>query len=159
MAILPDVLQPNLRIVFCGSAAGTQSARAGAYYAGRGNRFWETLFQVGLTPRRLEPREFRALLAYGIGLTDLAKIACGPDDSLSSKDDDIAGLWAKMARFAPRVLAFNGKRAASVFLGRSVAYGLQPERIGATTLFVLPSTSGAARRWWDVSHWHELARQ
>lgn len=158
VAILPDVLQPNLRVVFCGSAAGTQSARAGAYYAGRGNRFWETLFEIGLTPRRLEPQEFRSLLAYGIGLTDLVKTAFGPDGSLSSEDDDIAGLRAKIERFAPRMLAFNGKRAARVFLGRSVAYGRQPERIGATVLFVLPSTSGAARRWWDVSHWEALGQ-
>jgi G:T/U-mismatch repair DNA glycosylase len=41
VAILPDVLQPDLKVVFCGTAAGTQSAQAGAYYAGRGNYFWE----------------------------------------------------------------------------------------------------------------------
>ena len=32
--ILPDVLAPGLRVVFCGTAPGTASARAGAYYAG-----------------------------------------------------------------------------------------------------------------------------
>jgi double-stranded uracil-DNA glycosylase len=30
-----------LKVVFCGTAAGTQSAQAGTYYAGRGNYFWD----------------------------------------------------------------------------------------------------------------------
>ena len=41
VVILPDVLQPDLKVVFCGTAAGTQSAQAGTYYAGRGNYFWD----------------------------------------------------------------------------------------------------------------------
>ena len=60
--VLPDVLGPGLRIVFCGSAAGAVSARVGAYYAGPGNRFWPTLHRVGLTPRLLAPAEFRTVL-------------------------------------------------------------------------------------------------
>ena len=35
--VLPDVLGPGLRIVFCGMAAGDRSAREGAYYADPGN--------------------------------------------------------------------------------------------------------------------------
>ncbi len=58
----------------------------------------------------------------------------------------------------PRIVAFTSKRTAGEFLGRPVEYGLQPEQVGSTMLFVLPSPSGAARRWWDVSYWRELAR-
>lgn len=159
MFVLPDLLQLDLKVVFCGTAAGTQSAQAGAYYAGHGNRFWDTLFEIGLTPYKLEPHEFRSLLAYDVGLTDLVKINCGSDDALRAIDFDIEGLRAKIECFAPQVLAFNGKRAAREFLGRPVEYGQQPECLGMTTLFVLPSTSGAARRWWDVSHWEQLARR
>jgi len=148
-----------LKAVFCGTAAGTQSAQAGAYYAGRGNYFWHTLFETGLTPCKLEPHEFRSLLTYDIGLTDLVKVEYGPDDALQTSSFDVDGLRAKIERFAPQTLAFNGKRAAKEFLGRPVAYGPQPEHVGATALFVLPSTSGAARRWWDVSHWERLARR
>ena len=56
--MLPDVLEPNLRVVFCGTAAGSASARAGAYYAGPGNSFWRTIHAIGLTPRQLRPQEF-----------------------------------------------------------------------------------------------------
>ena len=38
-------------------------------------------------------------------------------------------------------------------------FGVQVERIGATQLFVAPSTSGAANAFWDVEIWHELARR
>ena len=156
--VLPDVLGPGLRIVFCGSAAGAVSARVGAYYAGPGNRFWPTLHRVGLTPRLLAPAEFRTVPEYGIGLTDLCKTESGADSGLSREADDAAALAAKIARLRPAVLAFNGKRAAGVFLDvASIDYGAQPRRIGETAIHVLPSTSGAARRWWDETFWRRVA--
>ena len=157
--VLPDVLGPGLRIVFCGSAAGAASARAGAYYAGPGNRFWPTLHRVGLTPRLLAPAEFRTVRRYGIGLTDLCKTESGADSGLSGEGDDEAELAAKIARYRPAVLAFNGKRAARVFLGaEALSYGEQAQRIGETAIHVLPSTSGAARRWWDEAFWRRVAK-
>ena len=77
--VLPDLLRPGLRVVICGSAAGAVSAARGAYYAGPGNKFWRILAEVGLTPRRLEPGEFREVLNFGIGLTDLVKTHSGSD--------------------------------------------------------------------------------
>ena len=71
MAILPDVLEPGLAAVFCGTAASRVSAAVGAYYAGPGNQFWPTLYRTGLTPRLLAPPEFRLLPTFGLGLTDL----------------------------------------------------------------------------------------
>ena len=156
--VLPDVLGSGLSIVFCGSAAGAASARAGAYYAGPGNRFWPTLYRVGLTPRILAPTDFCTVRRYGIGLTDLCKTEAGSDVSLSGQADDAAALAAKIARYRPDVLAFNGKRAAGVFLNNAtIDYGEQSRRIGETAIHVLPSTSGAARRWWDEAFWRRVA--
>ena len=73
MAILRDLLDHNLRAVFCGTAAGTASAQRQAYYAGPGNKFWDTLFEIGLTPRRFEPEEYPSVVKLGLGFTDLAK--------------------------------------------------------------------------------------
>jgi hypothetical protein len=64
---LPDSLEPDLKVVFVGTAAGKRSAELGHYYAGHGNRFWQTLYEVGLTPRLFQPGEFRELLPLGIG--------------------------------------------------------------------------------------------
>ena len=156
--VLPDVLAPDLRIVFCGSAAGRRSAEIGAYYAGRGNLFWPTLALVGLTPRRLEPHEFRDLPRYGLGLTDICKTQFGADAELERSADDPVGLRRKTEQYQPWVIAFVGKRPAQVFLGRRpVGYGPQPETVGRTALFVLPSPSGLARRSWDEGWWQALA--
>jgi double-stranded uracil-DNA glycosylase len=94
--VLPDLLQPELRLVICGTAAGTASAKLRAYYAGRGNRFWEVVHQVGLTPTQLRPEEFAVLLKYGIGLTDLAKRDFGADANLPSGCFDAAQLRIKI---------------------------------------------------------------
>ena len=158
MTVLPDVLASDLDIVFCGTAAGNVSALSGAYYAGPGNVFWSTLFDVGLTPRLLQPKEYREIISFGLGFTDLAKSVAGVDSQLSKDHFDRQRLREVILRYKPKIIAFTSKRAASEFLDRPVGYGLQPERVGASALFVLPSPSGAARGWWDVRHWQELAR-
>lgn len=158
--ILPDVLRPGLRLVICGSAAGAVSAARGAYYAGPGNKFWRTLFAVGLTPRLLRPHEFRDLLEFGIGLTDLVKTASGSDADLPREANDVAGLMARIRLAAPARIAFNGKRAAAVCYGkpgRDVLYGPGPSVADLPPIWVLPSTSGAAARTWRPEPWRQLA--
>jgi TDG/mug DNA glycosylase family protein len=157
MTVLPDVLGPDLAVVFCGTAAGAASRRRGAYYAGPGNRFWPVLAEVGILPRRFAPEEFREVLRYGIGLTDLAQRVSGADAVLRPGDFDVAALRDRLLRFRPRILAFVGKRAAAEFLGRRADFGPQRETLGATAIEVLPSTSGAARGFWDLGPWRDLA--
>ena len=156
--ILPDVLAPGLRVVFCGTAPGAASARAGAYYAGPGNRFWPTLHEVGLTPVLLSPAEFRRLPEFGIGLTDISKTASGSDREVGRRGADPGRLAAAIEAAGAANLAFNGKRSAQLALGRPVDYGRQAETLGGAELWVLPSTSGAARASWDIGPWREMAR-
>jgi TDG/mug DNA glycosylase family protein len=155
--VLPDILVPDLRVVFCGTAAGTASARAKAYYAGPGNRFWSALEETGLTPAHLEPTEFRRLPEFGIGLTDICKVLHGSDEEVGTVEFDVDGLRQRIAAVEPANLAFNGKNPARGALERDVAYGLQDEQIGGSAVWVLPSTSGAARRFWNLAPWQELA--
>ena len=165
--VLPDVLRTGLVTVFCGSAVGFTSARVGAYYARGGNRFWTVLHEAGFTDRRLEPKEYRLVAGYGLGLTDLAKHEFGNDSDLSAEAYQSGALREKIERYRPRVLAFTAKAPARAFLraqfGARLAtgpggYGLQPQRIGGTRLWVLPSTSGRAQTFWRPQPWHELAR-
>jgi len=156
--VLPDLLQPGLRVVFCGTAAGTASARARAYYAGPGNAFWPTLHATGLTPELLEPAEFDRLPEFGIGLTDVCKVLHGSDAEVGTVEFDLDGLRERIAAAEPAHLAFNGKNAAAGALERPVAFGLQEERFGGARVWVLPSTSGAARRFWKIGPWEELAQ-
>lgn len=156
--VLPDVLAPDLRVVFCGTAAGTRSAREGAYYAHPGNYFWRTLFEVGLTPHRLSPHEFPRVLEYGIGLTDLAKLHFGSDHELPRDAFDAVALKRKLVRYKPAIVAFTSKNAASGYFGRVLPYGEQKEKIARSRVFVLPSPSGQARKFWTIEPWRELAK-
>jgi double-stranded uracil-DNA glycosylase len=155
--VLADAIRPGLRVVFCGTALGTVAARKRAYYAGPGNAFYETLWRIGLTPRRLRPAEYPRLLEYGIGLTDICKTRSGSDAEVGRDAFDVERLIALLDENRPGWVAFNGKNSASGALGHPVDYGPQEERFAGALAFVLPSTSGAARRYWEISHWRELA--
>ena len=156
--MLTDLLAKGLKLVVCGTAASRVSAIRGHYYAGPGNKFWHVLHEIGLTDRRLKPEEYRQLLSFGIGLTDVVKEQSGSDNEIDFSQSSPQDVRSKIKKTAPGILAFNGKKAAQVFLGQKrVSYGLQAERIGATQLFIAPSTSGAANRFWNVDDWHELA--
>lgn len=156
--LVRDLLAPDLRLVFCGTAPSRASAAAKAYYAKPGNRFWPTLQAVGITPRRFAPHEFPLLLELGVGLTDLCKAHSGVDSELPADAFDVAAFRRKMRRFAPRMIAFTSKNAAQAALGVPVAYGLQEMSIGSSQLFVLPSPSGLATRYFDLRVWRQLAR-
>lgn len=158
---LPDVLRDNLDVVFVGTAAGRRSAMLGIYYAGGGNLFWPTLWQVGLTPRRFSQADFAKLQNLGIGFTDLSKSACGMDRDVVVTRDDLEAFTEKMRTYTPRAIAFTGKKAAGLWLHRRtdrIRYGRQKPRADrACEVFVLPSPSSAARRYWSIAPWHELA--
>jgi TDG/mug DNA glycosylase family protein len=161
MTVLPDIVEKGLTTIFCGSAASSASARLGHYYAGPGNRFWQALFEAGLTPTLFTPGEYRHLPEFGIGITDLAKHEWGMDIALSSKAYDVDALLKKIETCKPRQLAFTGKRPAGIFmleaLGETLKdYGEHQIKIGSTRIFVLPSPSGAARRWWSIEPWIKL---
>src|SRR5215218_10647362 len=155
--VLPDVLSPRLAVVFCGNAAGKVSARRGAPYAGPGNYFWQALHEVGLTPTILAPEEFRRLPEFGLGLTDACKTRYGSDAEVGTAQHDPDRVRRAIREFHPEHLAFVGKQAAKIVLGRPVDYGRQPEPVEGAPAWVLPSTSGLARRFWSIEPWRELA--
>ncbi len=160
--VLPDLLQPGLRLVFCGTAAGTVSAARGHYYAHPQNKFWRTLHAVGLTPRLLAPAEYPSLLDWRIGLTDLAKFVSGMDRELPSGSlggEARAALQVRIAAAQPSILAFTSLTAGRRYLRRNAGFGEQPETVGATQLWLLPSPSPAANWNWDETIWRALARR
>lgn len=156
--LVPDLLAPGLRLVFCGTAPSRASAAAKSYYAKPGNRFWPTLHNVGLTSRRFQPGDYPQLLALGIGLTDLCKVHSGVDAELPEGAFDIDAFRRKMMRYAPGIIAFTSKTAARAVIDAPSEYGMQRMLLGGSQLFVLPSTSGLATRYFDEAVWLDLAR-
>jgi TDG/mug DNA glycosylase family protein len=160
MPVLDDVLAPGLRVVFCGTAPGRASAAQGAYYAHPQNKFWRVLHEVGFTPRQLRPEEFREVLQYGLGLTDIAKHTFGMDSQLpagSLGPEATRALRERIDFYQPRVLAFTSVTGGSRYLGRKARLGLQPERVGNTIVWVLPSPAPTANWRWDAGPWRQLA--
>lgn len=161
--MLKDVLFKNLDVVFCGTAKGEASARKGYYYAGPGNKFYGVLFKTGFTPKRLEPTDCYQIDQYKIGLTDLVHTEFGNDSDISDSSYDVDGFIRKIEIYNPKYIAFNGKKSASFILGFKgitslVDYGIQEKKIANSILYVLPSTSGSARRYWDEKYWFELKK-
>jgi double-stranded uracil-DNA glycosylase len=108
----------------------------------------------------LAPADFARVLEQGIGLTDVVKFASGVDRDLDPEHLGAlaqAALHERIRAVAPRYLAFTSKRAALAGLGEIEGYGLQRRTLGDTKLWVLPSPSGAATRWWDEAPWRALA--
>jgi TDG/mug DNA glycosylase family protein len=159
--VLPEQLRPGLTLVFCGTAAGRKSALEKAYYAHGQNKFWTTLHTTGLTPRLFAPREYPLLADLGIGLTDIAKFAFGMDHQLPS---DALGLEAadalrrRIRKCAPRHLAFTSLNAGRAVMGKSARAGEQPELLGSTRVWILPSPSPLAANHWDIAPWQALAK-
>ncbi len=131
-------------MVFVGFNPGERSARIGHYYAGRGNQFWNFLFESGLVPERLRPEDDRRVLQFGLGLTDVVKRWSRSASELRARDfrDGVPQLTGRLGRVRPRVVAFNGKVAYEKYAGRRADLGWQRERIAGARVFVLPSTSG-----------------
>ena len=159
--MLKDILAEDLAIVFCGTAKGKVSMQKGFYYAGPGNKFYTILYKTGLTPVRLAPSDCYDINQYSIGLTDLVQHTFGNDDALTSADFDVELFLQKMERYRPKVIAFNGKKGASYALGydgktSQLRYGLQQQTIANAKVYILPSTSGSASRFWDDNAWFEL---
>ncbi|XXR84981.1 G/U mismatch-specific DNA glycosylase [Sorangium sp. So ce406] len=142
---VPDVIAPDLRVLFCGINPGLYTAAVGHNFARPGNRFWPALHAGGFTDRVLSPPEERELLKLGYGITNVVERATASADELSPEELAAGGvrLAAKVRQYRPRFLAVLGIGAYRSAFGRPhAAPGPQPETLGATRLWVLPNPSG-----------------
>ena len=142
---LPDVIAPDLDVLFCGINPSLVSAARGHHFARPGNRFWPALHLAGLTPRRFTPDEDRELLEHGLGVTNVADRPTRAAAELTPEElrAGAVALAELVAEFRPRVLAVLGITAWRVAFERPRAVlGLQPERIGGAVTWVAPNPSG-----------------
>lgn len=160
--MLKDILKQNLNVVFCGTAKGKASAIKGFYYAGSGNKFYNILYNAGFTTKKLLPSDCYSINNYGIGLTDLVHKEFGNDNQISKESYEVELFIGKMKHYSPKFIAFTSKTAASYALGfkgvtNLLNYGLHNQKIGESLVYVLPSTSGNARAYWNEKYWFELS--
>lgn len=145
MKTVADVIASGLNALFVGINPGLYTAWAGHHFARPGNRFWPALYRSGFTPRLLRPEEEGELLAWGLGITNIAPRATTAADELIAAELVEGGrrLEAKVREYAPRWVAVLGIGAYRTAFGRpKAALGPQPEGLAGARLWVLPNPSG-----------------
>jgi mismatch-specific thymine-DNA glycosylase len=171
---LRHYLRPGLRLVFIGYNPAIFSAEAGHYYARPGNMFWRQLSASGLAGRVVGPEDDCLLMdEAGIGFTDLC---CRPTVRASElkRAEIIEGsnrLHRELLENQPRIALFSGRGIYQLFARHALnlsnaeiagrPYGAQPERLGITVPYVIPSSSGLASKWHKerLAYLHDLAKE
>ena len=142
---VPDVIGPDLQVLFCGINPSLYAGATGHHFSRPGNRFWPTLHAAGFTDVRLRPAEGQKLLEFSYGMTNLVERATAGADELSAAEliSGRESLSAKVLRYRPYVVAILGVGAYRTAFSRpGAAVGLQAERLGGASVWVLPNPSG-----------------
>ena len=145
-----DLLEPGLRLVFCGYNPSLASGRSGHHYAHPGNRFWRVLFASGITDRLYRPEEDERLPdLLGIGFTNLASRPTRRADELTREEIQTGAgeLRDKLQRYRPQAVAYTGIGVYRWFRATSkVGWGLQESpAVPGVIDVVVPSPSGLNR--------------
>lgn len=143
---LPDHVAADLRLLCCGLNPSLHAADAGVGYVTGSNRFWRAMAAAGLATRDRDPRH---LVRHDrVGMTDLVKRATPRADELRAAEyregvERLARLCAWLRPAAVAVVGLAGWRAA---VDRRAVVGWQPDDLGGSPVYVLPSTSGLNAR-------------
>jgi double-stranded uracil-DNA glycosylase len=150
-AIVPDLLGPEVRLLFVGINPGLWTAATQTHFAHPVNRFYPALQRAGIIDRRIDPSagmtdaDRAYLVARGIGITNLVEHATARASELAVVDLRAGAirLESLVERVRPRVVAVAGVTAYRTAFARPKAVGgRQPEPIAEAELWVVPNPSG-----------------
>lgn len=142
---VPDLIAPDLRVLFVGINPGLYSAAVKHHFARPGNRFWPALQAGGFTPRILSPFEETELLALGYGIVNIVQRGTARADELSGDELEAGGkrLLRLVPRYRPEIFAVLGVGAfRDAFDQPDAVVGKQAQPLGGATAWVLPNPSG-----------------
>jgi TDG/mug DNA glycosylase family protein len=150
-AEVPDLIGPDLRLLFVGINPGLWTAATQTHFAHPGNRFYPALRLAGVIDRDinraggLTEEDQAHLLSRGVGLTNLVNRATIRADELSL--EELRAGSVRLSRFvqtyAPAVVAVAGITAyRDAFARPKARAGEQPERLEGARLWVVPNPSG-----------------
>ena len=150
-AEVPDLLGPDLRLLFVGINPGLWTAATQTHFAHPANRFYPALLRAGVITPAISPSDGMTdadrdhLRARGIGITNLVRRATARAAELTAEELRAGGaeLEALVARESPRVVAVAGITAYRTAFGMPKAVlGRQPEPLAGSELWVVPNPSG-----------------
>jgi TDG/mug DNA glycosylase family protein len=150
-ALVDDLVDQRVRLLFVGINPGLWTAAVGAHFARRGNRFWPALHAAGITPTLVDgsdgmtPADTEMVLDLGLGITNIVPTASARADELTLPElrAGAEALERKVARLRPKVVAVLGLTAyRSAFARPKAVAGKQDDTLGGAELWVLPNPSG-----------------
>jgi TDG/mug DNA glycosylase family protein len=150
-AEVPDLLGPDLRLLFVGINPGLWTAAVQTHFAHPANRFYPALLRAGLITRPVSPSDGMTeedrdhLRSRGIGITNLVHRATARAAELTAEElrAGRADLEALVRRTSPQVVAVAGITAYRIAFGLPRAVlGRQPEDLAGAELWVVPNPSG-----------------
>ena len=143
--VIPDLVGPGMRVLLVGINPSLYSGWTGRHFARPGNRLWRTLHEAGFTDRIVHPAQTDAIVAAGLGITNLVARATARADELS-REEVVAGLQPLrrlVRRHRPAYVAFLGISTYRVAFGAPRAVvGPQPVPFEGAGVWVLPNPSG-----------------
>jgi len=139
---LADTVGPDMRLLVCGLNPSLHSADLGVGFGRGGNRFWPAALAAGLVT--LDRDAPHALAQHGIGMTDLVKRATPRADALtrSEYETGLTRLRHLCEWLEPQTVCMVGLAGWRAAANRKAVAGWQPEQLGSTPVYVMPSTSG-----------------
>lgn len=149
--VVPDLVGPDLRLLFVGINPGLWTAAVRTPFAHPGNRFYPALVRAGILDE-LPPYaegfsddDRRRFVDRGLGITNLVKRATARADELSAQElrDGAARLERELAVWQPKVAAVVGITAyRQAFRRPKAKAGRQPDTLAGVELWVVPQPSG-----------------
>ena len=166
MITLPDIVSPEMQILFVGTNPGARSARIGHYFAGASNMFWKLLYESRLTAERLCTELDYRVQEYGYGLTDVIKRPTRSTSDLNRNDsvNSSRRLESIIQENKPKIVAFVGKTGFRHYLceyEKNLIYGKQNFEIDESSVYLMPSTSGqsfADTKYHEKLFWYKHLR-
>jgi TDG/mug DNA glycosylase family protein len=150
-AEVPDLLGPDLRLLFVGINPGLWTAATQTHFAHPGNRFYPALLLAGILEHPvdqsagMDDADRDRLRARGLGITNLVRRASAKASELTAAELRAGRheLEAVVRRTTPRVVAVAGITAyRTAFELPRATTGRQPEDLAGAELWVVPNPSG-----------------
>ena len=148
---VPDLVGPDLRLLFVGINPGLWTAATQTHFASPSNRFYPALYAAGILSEPMSASDGMTdadrdlLRSRGIGITNIVRRATARASELTDDELRAGGLELveTVRRTRPRVLAIAGITAYRVAFGqRKAVLGRQPEPLEGAEVWVVPNPSG-----------------
>lgn len=150
-ATVPDLLGPDVRLLFVGINPGLWTAATQTHFAHPSNRFYKALWLAGLVDREVDPSagmtdaDREHFLQRGLGITNLVARATARASELSTAELRAGGqdLVQRIATLPVRAVAVAGLTAYRTAFGqRTASGGRQPTDLLGVPTWVVPNPSG-----------------